>query len=127
MDALTAIRRALADATSRHGWPIEPEIYDGQEAYYITYNYADINGADFSDDTPSCDVADVQIHFFMPSKTEDGRKLDYWDYKAEIRKALFTNGFTYPSVEIIYEKSEDRQKDCWHLIFECEYTEYADT
>ena len=127
MDALTAIRNALLPITSEHGWPLEPEIYDGEKDYYITYNYADINGADFSDDMPSCDVADVQIHFFMPAETEDHRKRDYWNYKVSIRHALFSNGFTYPSLTVLQERSEDRQPDCWHLIFECAYTEEADT
>ena len=127
MDAFTAIVTALAPIAQENEWAIEPEIYDGKNRYYITYNYADINGADFGDDKPSCDVSDVQVHFFMPAETPDKRKLDYWQYKKAIRKALFDNGFTYPSVQALYEKSDDRQADCWHLVFECEYTEDADT
>ena len=127
MDAFTAIRTALAEIASDYGWPMEPEIYEGTADYYITYNYADINGGDYGDDTPGCDVSDVQIHFFMPAETEDRRKLDYWEYKQLIRKALFEGGFTYPSVAIMYERSDDQQTASWHLTFECEYTEEADT
>lgn len=122
MTALNAIRDALLPITTKYGWPIEPTTYDGDSKYYITYNYADDRGADFGDDVPNCNLASVQIHFFMPQR--DGKKnLNFQGYKKEIRDALFANEFSYPEINIIPEQDEDRQSDVWHLCFACEFIE----
>ena len=122
MTALEAIRGALVPVTTKYGWPIEPTIYDGDSRYYITYNYADDRGEDFGDSAPGCNLASMQIHFFMPQR--DGKKLlSYQGYKKEIREALFAADFTYPAVTVIPEHDADRQSDIWHICFECEFIE----
>lgn len=122
MTAFKAIREALLPITTKYKWPLEPNMYDGTENYYITYNYADDRGGDFGDDSPLCNVADIQVHFFMPQK-DKAKKLNFIPYKEEIRRALYQNDFTYPVVRTISNTDTDRQMDVWHIVFECEYVE----
>ena len=114
MTALDAVHTAIAG----FGYPAVPCLYEGKEKKYFTYNYSGNHGADFGDDAPGCDLAEVQVHFFMPIVDEKKRE-NYTLIRNEIRKALFGNGFTYPSVEVI----EEHDTNTWHLVFECEYEE----
>ena len=118
MTAFGAIQAALSYLKV----PCVPGTYEGSEQTYITYNYALIRGADFGDNAPACDVADVQIHYFTPSRDPKTHKqTNYNGIRKEIRNALFAGGFTYPTVEVIEER--DEAIALWHLVFECQYEE----
>lgn len=115
MNAFGAIKAAV----TQFGYPAVPYTYDGKEQKYITYNYAYNHGGGFGDDTPECDVASVQVHFFMPIRSTTNARLNFREDMTKIRNALFGYGFTYPEVEVI----EETETNKWHLVFECEYEE----
>lgn len=118
MTAFGAIQAAL----NHLGVPCVPGTYDGDKDTYITYNYALIRGADFGDNSPACDVADVQVHYFMPQRDPKTHKqINYQPIRKEIRDSLFAAGFTYPTVEVIDDR--DEAIAIWHLVFECQYEE----
>lgn len=114
---------AIKVALSSFGYPAVPYTYDGKEARYFTYNYAVNQGGNFGDDIPDCNVAAVQVHYFMPIRDPTTKsRLNYQDDLQTIRNSLFGHGFTYPDVAVI----EEAETNKWHLVFECEYEEDID-
>ena len=114
--AFSAIKTALAI----FGYPVHPGKYEGAAPRYFTYNYADNHGADFGDDRPSCDVADVQVHLFLPIvDPETKARVNFIPTQQSVRHALYSAGFTYPSVTVLRENDTNT----WHLVFECEFEE----
>ena len=91
-------------------------VYNGTATPYIVFNMADSRGELFSDNKPKLDTTAMQIHYFCPATSS------YHIHKAQIRKALFDNGFTYPTISELYE--EDTKLS--HLIFECETKEISE-
>ena len=115
MTAFEAVQNALSFLEI----PCLPYTYEGSAPKYITYNYAADRGADFGDDAPSCDLTDMQIHFFMPIVNQQKKHEPFIHYKQQIRRHLFESGFTYPHITVL----EEKETNTWHLIFECEYVE----
>lgn len=91
------------------GITVTPDFFGDGEKEYITFNYADDRAEEFGDDRPLGVVAYMQIHYFLPIEK------DYLSNKKEIRRLLFSAGFTYPEVTELTEGKTTR-----HLIFECE-------
>lgn len=101
----------IINALKPFGYPCKPNIYNGAEEKYFTFNYADETGADFGDNEPGCILCSIQVHFYLPL----GEK--HIAEKKKIREALFTAGFTYP---VVTELIEDKTR---HIVYECDITE----
>lgn len=111
---------AIKQAAKQLGIPASPGIYDGKAEKYIVYNHALLRGDDFGDDTPNADIAEVQVHLYMPFENPKTHgKINYRDDLDALKRALFGQGFTYPEVTVLREEDEK----LWHIVFECEYEE----
>lgn len=93
--------------------PVVPDIYEGTEEEYITFNYADNRGTAFGDDEPIRITNYMQIHLFLPLD------VNYLKKQKEIRNSLFTAGFTFPEITVMVDKGEKIR----HIIFECNIEE----
>ena len=109
MTTFEKIRRALKPLNL----PGEPDIYDGPEERYYTYNYAGDYGSDYADDAPETVINSVQVHLFLP------RNEPFAEIKNKVRNALFKEGFTFPEITV---RIEDDKKTR-HIIFECDIEE----
>mgnify|MGYP001850821452 CR=1 FL=1 len=109
MTTFEKIKKALES----FGFPMEPDVYNGTEKQYFTYNYADDYGNDYADDAPQTVINSVQVHFFLP------RSRPFATMKNKIRNALFEAGFTFPEITIQIEDDEKTR----HIIFECDIEE----
>ena len=107
------VQKLIMDTLSPFGYPVVPDLYEGDEKKYFTFNIADDRGYLFADDVPSTNRITMQIHFFLPMSE------NYIAKKAEIRKALLDAGFTYPVIEMLTE--DDTQVR--HIVYECEISE----
>lgn len=111
---------AIVQAAKQIEIPASPGIYNGKADKYIVYNHALLRGDNFGDDEPGADVAEVQVHLYMPYENPQTHgKINYRDDLDTLRHALFGHGFTYPEVTVLRE--EDVKK--WHIVFECEFEE----
>ena len=104
------VNEKIIQALKPFGIPVVADFSGGGEKEYITFNYASDEAALSGDDGPMEVVASMQIHYFLPMDR------DYLSIKKKIRKALFSAGFTYPSVEHLTEPEGNIR----HLVFECE-------
>jgi len=101
------------------GHPVEYLKYTGKLSPYIVFNYADDRGVNFADDEPLDIEYDVQVHLFCL------KSFNHEVLKNQIREALFSHDFSYPSVQVLSEDdkgsgiSDNRLN---HIIFECTYT-----
>lgn len=102
------VNEMIINAMSPFGMPVTPDFDGGNEQEYITFNYVDDTGACFADDAPTCAIAYMQIHYFLPAEK------DYLQTKKRMRQALYEAGFSYPEVTVIIEGKTR------HIIFECE-------
>lgn len=125
MTAFEAIQTAL----SQFGFPCVPNLYTGKEQKYFRYNYAAINGGDFGDNMPGCNVTSVQVHLFYPLKE------DYLATMRSVQRALFDHDFTWPRITVLDEYAEVEAESAGkrqgldgvrHIVFECEYEETVD-
>lgn len=96
------------------GYPVVPEIYTGNEKYYITFNRVADAAKRFADNEPGCTVVHIQVHFFMPL-LENSVQTNHLRTTREIREALFKAGFTYPEVTILIEPENNVK----HVVLEC--------
>lgn len=117
MDALSAVRTAVTSL----GYPCAPDLYTGSALRYVTYNYAAVSGGNFGDNRPSCNVASVQVHLFLPYKESPTAR------RNAMQGVLFDAGFTWPSVrdasDLENTDTSQGQDKIRHLVFECEYEE----
>ena len=92
--------------------PIEayPDHIPAKKTAYVTYNIADDRGKVFADDTATERVQAIQVHYYCPQGT------NYLTTLKTIRDGLVAQGFTYPTVQVLYETDTNSH----HLIFECE-------
>ena len=104
------VNETVIKSLEQFGKPVKPDHYEGKEKEYFIFNFVDDVADEFGDDEPLRVISYLQIHYFLPMDK------DYLEMKKKIRKALFKNGFTYPSVTIMAEP----EKKIHHLIFECE-------
>lgn len=124
MYAYQAIQQALAALAQKNGWPLEPDVYDGDAVTYITYNEADNRPSEFGDDDPLYRTVSLQIHFFTPLyKPGTKKKTNFLPHREAIRQALYAGGITYPEVTVLADTEQDQQASVWHIVFECEYCE----
>lgn len=105
--------KKIIDALNVFGYPIVPDLYNGKENRYFTFNYRDDRAKKFANDESLLTVNYMQIHFFMPI-SENHLKI-----KKGIRRSLLQAGFTYPSVTVLTEPENNIK----HIVFECEIEE----
>ena len=107
------VNETIICALKKFGYPCRPDLYDGEEKKYFTFNYADERGADFGDNEPGCIASSMQIHFFLPLDENCIKE------KKKVREALFSAGFTYPEVTELTEKENNIR----HIVYECDIAE----
>lgn len=104
----------IIKAIEPFGFPHAPDVYKGDNKVgWITYNYSDDYGDNYSDDAPGAVVVTVQVHLFLPLQK------DFIRLKNKIRRALFEEGFTFADITILVEDEEKIR----HIIFECDAIE----
>ena len=89
---------------------VKPNIYTGSETEYIVFNYSEYP-LEFADNAPHTVGYSVQVHLFMPLKANPNTM------KNSIQDALFTAGFSYPSIQDVTD--EEGQ----HYVFLSTYEE----
>lgn len=107
------IQKLIMDTLAPFGYPVVPDVYDGGEKKYFTFNISDDRGDLFADDYPSTNRVTMQVHFFLPQSE------NYITEKAAIRGALLDAGFTYPVIEMLTEDDTGVR----HIVYECEISE----
>lgn len=89
---------------------IVPQVYTGDAQKYIVFNYSEYP-LEFADNAPHTVGYSVQVHLFMPLKTNPNTM------KNNIQNSLFTAGFSYPSIQDVTD--EEGQ----HYVFMSTYEE----
>lgn len=111
------VNKLIIDTLTPLVTDVVPTKYNGTATTYITFNYEDDRAVEFADDTPITDVAYLQIHLWCP------RTYNFYSKKAQIRKALFKAGFSYPQITTLYEDDTEIN----HIIFQCEIEGQSET
>ena len=104
-----SVNRIVKAALAPFGLPVAESLYQGKEAEYFTFNYADDHPQDFGDDDVLAYVAYLQVHYVCQWDKP------YTDMKRRIRRALTGAGFTAPEVT----DASDSAGRIRHLVFEC--------
>lgn len=104
------VNKRIIDALNPLGIPVTADFFGDGGEEYITFNYVTDKGALYADDEPEADVAEMQVHYFLPATK------NYLENKKKIRKALLEAGFTWPDVTVLMEPDQKTR----HLTFECE-------
>ena len=88
----------------------EPDLYDGEESTYCTFNMEEIPTA-FGDDAPHAVRYLIQLHLFAPGwpKPPSTRQL-----RKQLCRAVLDAGFTYPEV------TNASEKETQHYVLEFE-------
>ncbi len=89
---------------------IVPQVYTGTATEYIVFNYSEYP-LEFADNAPHTVGYSVQVHLFMPLKANPNTMKD------SIQNALFTAGFSYPSIQDVTD--EEGQ----HYVFQTTFEE----
>ena len=89
---------------------IVPQVYTGDAQEYIVFNYSEYPLV-FADDEPQEVGYSIQVHLFLPLKVNPNTKKD------SIKNALFSAGFTYPSIQDV---TDDEGQ---HYVAETTYSE----
>lgn len=110
---MKSIEAQIAAALKPLGLPVESGTYRGKEKMYLTFSASSF-GAAYGDDAPEAERHLVMVHLIAPY----GGSLT--KLKADIKKALFRAGFTWPSAE---DASDEESR---HIVFECETVEGID-
>ncbi len=74
--------------------PAYPDFNTNNEDTYVVYNIASEMPDNFGDDAPSDVIVDLQAHLYLPAD------VNFFDIKLKLTRALFEQGFTYPSVRL---------------------------
>lgn len=104
------IHQKIKNALKGFGIPVTEDFFGGDNEEYLTFNLVADKAVTHADDAPVHDVANVQIHWFLPV----GK--NYLARKKEIRKNLHDNGFTYPEVAVLVEPDNKTR----HIVFVCD-------
>lgn len=104
------LRKHITNALSEYKKPIEENYYEGSEREWFTWNIADERAIEHEAGKAIVDCISVQIHLFLEKDTK------YEALKKGIKNSLIKNGFTYPSVKILFEDDSKKR----HIIFSCE-------
>ena len=89
---------------------IVPQVYTGTATEYIVFNYSEYP-LEFADNAPHTVGYSIQVHLFVPLKANPNTM------KTSIQNALFTAGFSYPSIQDV---TDDEGQ---HYVFQTEFEE----
>ncbi len=89
---------------------IVPQVHTGDATEYIVFNYSEYP-LEFADNAPKMIGYSVQVHYFCPMNKNPNTM------KNSIQNALFTAGFSYPSIQDVTD--EEGQ----HYVFLTTYEE----
>lgn len=89
---------------------VKPNVHTGSETEYIVFNYSEYP-LEFADNAPKMIGYSVQVHYFCPMNKNPNT------IKTNIQNALFTAGFSYPSIQDVTD--EEGQ----HYVFMSTYEE----
>ena len=90
--------------------PAYPDFSTQGEETYVVYNTVNEMPDNFGDDVPEDVIVDLQVHLYLPAHQ------NFFDLKNKMCKALFSQGFTYPSIPL-NEVEDNRVR---HIVFEFE-------
>ena len=90
--------------------PSYPDFNTQGEETYVVYNVAGETPVNFGDDAPENAIIDLQVHLYMPANQ------NFFEIKNKLCKALFQQGFTYPSIPL----NEVEKGQVRHIVFEFE-------
>lgn len=90
--------------------PSYPDFNTNGESTYVVYNIVNESPSCFGDDTPEDVIVDLQAHLYLPAQQ------NFFDLKNKLCKALFQQGFTYPSIPL----NEVEDGKVRHIVFEFE-------
>lgn len=90
--------------------PIEEDFFGDGADEYITYTLVRDGAAVMADGAPQNEVAQLQIHYFLP------RSKEYDATRKQIRNLLLAAEFTWPVVTVLVEPDDKTR----HIIFETE-------
>lgn len=90
--------------------PAYPDFSTQGEETYVVYNIVGETPDNFGDDAPENVVVDLQAHLYLPANQ------NFFDLKNKLCKALFQQGFTYPSIPL----NEVEDGKVRHIVFEFE-------
>lgn len=90
--------------------PAYPDFNTQGEETYVVYNTVNEMPDNFGDDSPSDIVVDLQVHLYLPAQQ------NFFEIKNKLCKALFQQGFTYPSIPL----NEVEKGQVRHIVFEFE-------
>lgn len=90
--------------------PIEEDFFGDGAEEYITYTLVRDGAAVMADGEPTNEVAQLQIHYFLP------RSREYAATQKSIRQLLLDADFTWPVVTVLVEQDNKTR----HIIFETE-------
>ena len=100
------------------GYPVRPDIYEGDSDKYIVFNYEDERGTLYGDDTELYCTAYLQIALYTP---ED---FNYMEDKRKIKKELKAQGFNVESIRSWMEPAaKNGTKRVRHTAFMVNITE----
>lgn len=91
--------------------PAYPDFNTNNEDTYVVYNIASEMPDNFGDDAPSDVIVDLQAHLYLPAD------VNFFDIKLKLTRALFEQGFTYPSVVL---NTTEENNTVRHIVFEFE-------
>lgn len=89
--------------------PAYPDFNTQGEETYVVYNIASETPVNFGDDAPENAIVDLQAHLYLPAHQ------NFFNIKSKLCKALFQQGFTYPSIPLNAVENQVR-----HIVFEFE-------
>src|SRR5574344_126836 len=89
-------------------------VNTGSETEYIVFNCTELPD-ELGDNEPHAIRYLVQIHWFVPWRTESGAAINPNTKKKQIKRALLNADFTYPSTT----NASDGEGQ--HFVFETEY------
>lgn len=88
-----------------------PDFSTQGEETYVVYNIVGETPDNFGDDAPENVVVDLQVHLYLPANE------NFFDLKNKLCKALFQQGFTYPSIPL---NEVEENGTVRHIVFEFE-------
>lgn len=91
--------------------PAYPDFNTNGEDTYVVYNIVSETPYNFGDDVPADIITDLQAHLYLPANR------NFFDLKLKLTRALFEQGFTYPSVVL---NTTEENNTVRHIVFEFE-------
>lgn len=102
------------------GYPVVPDLYEGNEDKWIVFTYADERGELYGDDVELYTTAKLYVSFYCPMS---------WNYMADkkvIKKKLVELGFQVESISSYIDDSLEGAEKVRRVLFEVNITAQND-